>query len=269
MVIDTLVEGVHFFPDAPPESIGHRAMAVNLSDLAAMGAKPRWLLLALTLKEAEPDWLASFRKGLLVLIERYGLDLIGGDTTRGPCCVVTVTAIGEVSPKLALRREGARVGDGIYVSGTLGDSALGLKMLLGEVAWRCETVIRRHLFPEPQIEAGLALRGQATACIDLSDGLLADLGHILEMSGVGALIEWEALPLSPEVERYIAETGDFKLPLSGGEDYKLCWTLPPSLERELKGFFWRRIGTVEARPGIRLRRAGQVISLAPRGYRHF
>ncbi len=268
---DTLVEGVHFLPEAPSESVGHRALAVNLSDLAAMGAEPSWALLAMTLPEADIGWLERFRRGAERLARRYGIDLIGGDTTRGPCTVVTVTALGEVPEGEVLRRFGAKAGDLVCVTGTLGDAALGLKMLKGEIMWRSEEAVRRHLFPEPQVGAGLLLRGRATACIDLSDGLLADLGHILEASGVGATLEWEALPLSPAVRRYLSESGDRLFPLREGEDYHLCFTLPPAKQSVLEdlGLAFYPIGTIEGRRGLRIRDRGEEVALEPLGYRHF
>ncbi|WP_337250372.1 thiamine-phosphate kinase [Methylomarinovum tepidoasis] len=272
--VDTMVAGVHFFPDADPAALGHKLLAVNLSDLAAMGAEPAWALLALTLPDAAPEWLGAFAEGLFALAERHRVDLVGGDTTRGPL-TLSLQALGWVPEEQALRRCGARPGDGIYVSGTLGDAALGLKMLRGELDWRDEAVIERLLRPRPRVVLGLSLRGLAHACIDVSDGLVADLGHILSASGVGAILEWESLPLSAAVRRYVADTGDWRLPLSGGDDYELCFTLPEAAVRVLQqrlpagAVAWHRIGTIQKEQGLRINKGGRAISLPPAGYRHF
>jgi len=272
--VDTMVAGVHFFPDVDPAALGYKLLAVNLSDLAAMGAEPAWVLLALTLPEADSDWLADFAEGLFALAGRYRVDLVGGDTTRGPL-TLSLQALGWVPEGEALRRCGARPGDGIYVSGTLGGAALGLKMLKGALAWRDEAAVERLLRPRPRVELGLALRGLAGACIDVSDGLAADLGHILAASGVGALIEWDRLPLAAAVRRYVAETGDWRLPLEGGEDYELCFVLSDAaagkLARRLPetGVAWHRIGTIQKEQGLRIDKGGMVIPLPPAGYRHF
>lgn len=272
--IDTLISGVHFLPGTDPVSLGHRALAVSLSDLAAMGAEPTWALLALTLPEADPAWLEGFAQGFFALAQRYRVDLVGGNTARGPL-TISVQALGWVSRSKALLRSAARVGDWVCVSGKLGEAGLGLKMLKGEIAWREAGAIERLLKPTPRVELGIALRGLAHACIDVSDGLAQDLGQVLAASQVGATLEWEALPLSDSVRRYIAETGDWRLPLCAGDDYELCFTVPArkalALEQRLRelNLSWHRIGTIERRLGLRLRRANQVIDLPAVGYRHF
>ncbi len=274
VTMDTLVAGVHFFPDVDPEALGHKALAVNLSDLAAVGAEPVWGFLALTLPRVDTDWLERFAGGLFELAGRYRVDLAGGDTTRGPL-TVTLQASGWVPERQALKRSGARPGDGIYLSGWLGDAGLGLKMLQGEVTWRDPDTVARLLRPEPRVELGLALRGLAHACIDVSDGLAADLHHLLNASGVGGTIEWEALPLSPAMRRYLTEGGDWRLPLQAGEDYELCFTMPPwreaDLERRLPsgGVAWHRIGTIEKQDGLRITKGEKVTALPAVGYRHF
>ncbi len=274
VTLDTLVAGVHFFPEVDPEALGHKALAVNLSDLAAVGAEPVWGFLALTLPRVESDWLERFAKGLFELAERYRVDLAGGDTTCGPL-TITLQTSGWVPENQALKRSGARPGDGIYLSGWLGDAGLGLKMLQGEVPWRDPDAVARLLRPEPRVELGLALRGLAHACIDVSDGLAADLHHVLHASGVGATIEWEALPLSPSMQRYLREGGDWRLPLQAGEDYELCFTMPPCRETDLERRLpsdrvaWHRIGTIEKRDGLRIRRGDKVTALPAVGYRHF
>ncbi|MBN2701752.1 MAG: thiamine-phosphate kinase [Methylohalobius sp. ZOD2] len=272
--VDTLVSGVHFFPDVDPVSLGHKALAVNLSDLAAMGAEPAWVLLALTMPEADSDWLEGFARGWFELAESYQIDLVGGDTTRGPL-VITVQALGWIPEGKALRRSAARPGDWICVSGPLGDAGLGLKMLQEEVAWRDESAIERLLRPVPRVALGLALRELAHACIDISDGLAQDLGHVLSASGVGAIVDWSALPVSAAVRDYMEKTGDWRLPLCGGEDYELCFTVPPQksteLERSLQknNLTWHRIGTIEQQQGLRLRKGERLIDFSSAGYRHF
>ena len=233
MTADTMVEGVHFLPDFDPESLGHKLLAVNLSDLAAMGAEPKWATLALTLPRCDEVWLQGFARGFFDLAARYGIELIGGDTTRGPL-TITVQALGLVARDRALRRSGALPGDLIYLTGELGAAGLGLRILQGGTAIEDPSAIRRLERPEPRVDIGLKLRGLANSCIDVSDGLAADLWHILEASGVGATLDWEQLPLPDGVRRYLAETGDWRMPLSAGYDYELCFTVPPANGDELE-----------------------------------
>jgi len=226
LTTDTMVENVHFFAGAEPAALGHKLLAVNLSDLASMGAKPIAVTLALTLPQVDEAWLAAFSQGFLDLANQYNVDLIGGDTTKGPL-TLTVQALGLVRPGKAFRRGGARPGDLIYVSGNLGDAGLGLKICQGYVCHNPELPLQRFHSPSPRVETGLALTGIATACIDISDGLAGDLGHILKQSKVGACLDWEALPLSDAVRAYIADTGDWAMPLTAGDDYELCFTVDP------------------------------------------
>jgi thiamine-monophosphate kinase len=254
--LDTLVSGVHFFPDADPEALGHKTLAVNLSDLAAMGATPAWVTLALTLPAADPAWLTGFARGFCGLARAHGVALAGGDTTRGPLSL-TVAANGWVPAGQALRRAGAAPGDGIYVTGTLGDAGLALAELgAGRMP---DPALRRRLErPDPRVAAGLALRGLASAAIDLSDGLLADLGHLLAASAVGARLELACLPRSPVLAAWLAAGGDWNLPLNGGDDYELCFTVPRSragaLTARLGGLDCgiAAIGSVTAEPGLKL-----------------
>jgi thiamine-monophosphate kinase len=274
VTVDTLVSGVHFLPDVDPESLGHKVLAVNLSDLAAMGAEPRWITLALTLPEADAVWLKAFAHGLFGLAGRHGVELVGGDTTRGPLSI-TVQAMGRVPRGLALRRSGARPGDLVYVSGPVGSAGLGLKIRLGQSDIDAPEALARLERPEPRIPLGQQLRGLASAGIDISDGLAADLGHILEASGVGAMLDFERLPLSDEVRRYLSDTGDWRMPLTAGDDYELCFTVPPTqqaaLERRLSeaGLAVFPIGHIEPERGLKLRKDGRDIDLTPAGYEHF
>ncbi|OHX38087.1 thiamine-phosphate kinase [Methylomonas sp. LWB] len=264
---DTMVENVHFFADAAPEDLGHKLLAVNLSDLAAMGAEPFAVTLALTLPKVDPTWLEAFSRGFLTLARRFNVDLIGGDTTSGPL-TLTVQAMGTVPSGAALTRSAANVGDFVYLSGPVGDAGLGLKIKRG---YRCafpEMPLRCFHRPEPRVELGLALRGIAHACIDISDGLAADLGHILTQSRVGACLDWSALVFSDAMDAYLAETGDWRLPLTAGDDYQLCFTVPPDRSAALPAGC-RKIGVIEVEPGLRLRRAGSIELLEFTGYEHF
>jgi thiamine-monophosphate kinase len=239
---DMLVEGRHFLPGADARALGHKALAVNLSDLAAMGATPRWVTLSLALPVADEKWLENFSAGFFALAERYGVDLVGGDTTRGPLLVLSVTAMGEVPPDLALTRAGACPGDDIWVSGELGGAALALvHPELAEAARRLHT-------PEPRVELGERLRGLAHAAIDISDGLTGDLGHILERSQMGAVIEYSKLPRSKAFQKHKNLEKDCVL--SGGDDYELLFTAAQQRRKEVEAVSGdlmiplSRIGTV-------------------------
>ncbi|MDD5277362.1 MAG: thiamine-phosphate kinase [Methylovulum sp.] len=264
---DTMVENVHFFADADPRQLGHKLLAVNLSDLAAMGAKPVSVTLALTMPAVDGDWLTSFAEGFLGLAERYGVDLVGGDTTSGTL-TLTVQAMGLVPCGKALLRSTAMPGDFIYLSGNLGDAGLGLKITQGYPCTDSAAALARFNAPLPRIEAGLALRGVAHACIDLSDGLASDLGHILEQSEVGACVDWESLPLSAAVRAYIDETGDWPMPLVAGDDYELCFTAAPE-NASLIPAGCRKIGVIDAASGLRLNKSGTIQLLKAKGYEHF
>ena len=264
---DTMVENVHFLPEVDPEALGHKLLAVNLSDLASMGAEPVAVTLALTMPKADEVWLARFAEGFLSLAQYYKVDLIGGDTTAGPL-TLTVQAMGLVSEGQALLRSAAKSGDLIYMSGTLGDAGLGLKI---EQGYRCDNpgaALARFNRPEPRIEEGLGLRNIANSCIDISDGLAQDLGHILRQSGVGACLDWGRLPLSDAVREYINETGDWTFPLRAGDDYELCFTVPADKEGLLQGNF-TRIGMIEKKSGLRINRAETIESLTVHGFEHF
>jgi thiamine-monophosphate kinase len=223
---DMLVAGTHFLPDTDPKNLGWKALAVNVSDLAAMGAKPRWALLAGSLPEADEAWIAAFAEGFFACAVAYGVDIVGGDTTRGPLNLC-ITAMGEVAPGQALRRDGAQAGDDIWVSGRPGLAALGLAHLKGRVElpepWHrlCLTALEK---PKPRVSLGVALRGVASAAIDISDGLLADLGHIAQRSRLAAAVNLVQLPHLPKgIDRALA----LDCQLAGGDDYELCFTAAP------------------------------------------
>ena len=257
---DMLVEGRHFFADVDPRHLGHKALAVNLSDLAACGARPLAFTLALSLPRADPAWAGAFAEGLLSLAEAHQCELIGGDTTQGPLNIC-ITVFGEVPPGQALLRSGARAGDDIYVSGSLGDARLALEALQGQVTLAPATLAAARLrleMPTPRVALGQALRGIASAALDLSDGLLGDLGHILAQSHVGASIDTRLTSpllatgkeLDPELRR--------KCTLAGGDDYELCFTAAPALRAQVAAAAQAsatpvtRIGSIESRKGLHL-----------------
>ncbi|HKT31824.1 MAG TPA: thiamine-phosphate kinase [Gammaproteobacteria bacterium] len=232
--VDTLVEGVHFPAGLPAEDIGHRSLAVNLSDIAAMGAEPAWALLALTLPNADEKWLTDFTRGFLALAQGHAVELVGGNIARGPLNV-TVTAHGFVPDGMALTRRGAQPGDHIYVSGELGAAAAGLRLIRNRIEPEAGERLRtRFARPEPRIALGLALRGLASACIDISDGFFADLVHVLQSSGVGAEVNVDALPLADEAVELLGRAEARQLAFAGGDDYELCFSLPPSRAAQLK-----------------------------------
>ncbi len=276
--VDMLVSGTHFFADTDPFWLGHKSLAVNVSDLAAMGAQPRWALLAVSLPEADEPWLKRFSEGFFSLALQHGVELIGGDTTRGPLNI-SVTIMGEVPHGTALRRSGARSGDDIWVSGRLGDAALALAHLRGEITLpdaqfsACAPALHG---PQPRVALGLALRGLASGAIDISDGLLADLGHILECSAVGAEIRFDALPVSEALRPYLAEPLGRHCALAGGDDYELCFTAPAaqrgavqSISRHL-GLPLTPIGVIVPGNACTVRdENGGIIKMGESGFDHF
>lgn len=264
---DTMVESVHFFPDCAPYDLGHKLLAVNLSDLAAMGAKPLAVTLALTLPKVDENWLQEFANGFFALANRYSVALIGGDTTSGTL-TLTVQALGLVPFGKALKRSEAKVGDIICVTGNLGDAGLGLKIKQGYQCQQPDVPLKRFNRPEPQVEVGQALLGIANACIDISDGLAGDLAHILEQSHVGACLDWDAIPLSREVQDYIEDTGDWSLPLTAGDDYELCFTVSPE-QVGLLTVPHSKIGVIESVPGLRLNKSGNIQLLEVKSFEHF
>lgn len=227
---DMLVGGRHFFMDADPESVGHKALAVNLSDMAAMGALPRWATLGIALPQADERRVAAMAKGFMALARKHGVDLVGGDTTRGPLNLC-VQIIGEVPARQALRRDGAQPGDDVWVSGTLGDAALAVAARNKRIKLKpaeLKQALQRLDRPQPRIALGLALRGVARSAIDVSDGLVADLGHICERSQVAAVVALERLPMSPLLKKYRDRPAALAALLGGGDDYELCFTAAPA-----------------------------------------
>lgn len=276
---DMLTAGIHFFPDAEPGKLGHKALAVNLSDLAAMGAGPRWATLAIALPEADEKWIAAFAEGFFRLAARFEVELVGGDTTRGRLAI-SVTVMGEVPAELALKRDAALAGDDIWLSGATGEAALALAHLKGRVKLEgaaLEACLARLHVPQPRVDLGVRLRGLARSAIDVSDGLLADLAHILEASRVGAELAWEKLPRA----RAIADCPDKALAddclLAGGDDYELLFTAPKVKRAQIQAagrdleIPLALIGAaVAGDPVVSLRDArGKPVSSPRKGFDHF
>ena len=245
---DTLNDGVHFPRGTSPADVGWKALAVNLSDLASMGAEPAWCTLSLSLPQSDPAWIEGFLDGFLDLAGQHDIALVGGDTTRGPLSSA-VTAMGLVEPGRALRRDGARVGDEVWVTGTLGDAAGGLALLDREPVPALRARLDR---PTPRVAAGRALAGIATACVDVSDGLLADLGHVCARSHVAAHLDVDALPASAALREAFGEADRIALQASGGDDYELCFTAPADAGAD--------IGAVSAQLGLRITRIGRIVA---------
>jgi thiamine-monophosphate kinase len=279
--VDMMVGGRHFFADVDPGKLGHKALAVNLSDMAAMGATPKWALLAGALPDSDAAWLAAFARGFYALADAHAVELVGGDTTRGPLNLC-VTILGEVPEGQALTRAGARPGDDVYVSGTLGDAALAVAAMTGRATLDGDELAAaraRLETPEPRIALGIALRGVATAALDVSDGLAGDLAHILERSQVGATVELAAVPRSPALARLLAGTQRelaLACVLGGGDDYELCFTAPPAAAARIAAIAERsalplaRIGTITRAPGLVVTgEDGAALAALPRAFDHF
>ena len=282
---DMLVEGRHFFSDVSPYSLGHKALAVNLSDLAACGATPVAFTLALALPSIDETWLQEFSHGLWALADSHGCELIGGDTTQGPLNIC-ITVFGEVPRGQALLRSGAQAGDDIYVSGTLGDARLALDALQGKIDLPTEVLAQARLRleqPTPRVALGKALRGVATSAIDISDGLAGDLGHILKASGVGAQVDVEVTMNLIAARAYIHWSKavfdtqkQLQMAFSGGDDYELAFTAPPAARQTVQAAAASsqtpvtRIGVIESEPGLRLVDAqGQLIPARFASFDHF
>lgn len=277
--LDTLVEGRHFPRGTPAESLGHRVLAVNLSDLAAMGADPAWFLLSLTTPEARPEFLENMARGMLRLAEEHGIALVGGDTTAGPLSV-SVQVLGLVQPGMALQRHKAAPGDLLFVSGTPGDAAAGLALEMGALpspglTREQQDYLRdRFLFPTPRVALGQALRGIASSCIDVSDGLAADAGKLAVASGCGVSIDADLLPVSGALRTQMGEQAQ-RTALTGGDDYELCFTVPANRAAELVSRLDNvkcaitRIGTIVNSAGIQATSRGLPVDFDLRGYDHF
>ena len=281
--IDSMVLGNHFLSHFPAESIGHRALAVNLSDIAAMGATPAWALLALTLTKADPVWLDGFARGFSALARQHNVALVGGDTTSGPLCI-SVQLLGHVPRPATMLRSGGRPGDIVFVSGTPGDSTAGLAFELGKfevsppagVTEEVAAYLRQRFhFPTPRVELGQKLRGHARACIDVSDGLLGDAGKLAQASGCGVRLAWEKLPASSQLVAVAGETRAREMVLTGGEDYELCFAVAPEnverMIRELPPADWgyTEIGVLVETSGAAVARGGTVMDFSHSGFDHF
>lgn len=284
MSMDLLQEGVHFLADADPFLLGKRSLLVNLSDLAAMGARPLCFTLGLCLPRVDALWLEAFSNGLAEVARAHDCPLVGGDTSASHpdsgSLTICIQVHGELPLGEALRRDGAQPGDRIYVTGTLGDAAAGLGVLQGRLgaalpAAQREALLDAFYVPESRIEAGMCLRSFASACIDLSDGLASDLVHVLSASGVGAEIDLQALPLSPALQACVPQALQEQMAVSGGDDYELCFTLPPEREAAMQAALASRgvpvhcIGVVRAQQGLLWRKGSTLSTRQWQGYRHF
>ncbi len=274
--VDTLVADVHFPAGGDPEAIAERALCVSLSDLAAMGAEPLWFTLSLTMPEANQAWVAAFSKGIFRVASGYDCELVGGDTTRGPLSV-SVQVMGSVEPALAMKRSGAEAGDQVFVTGTLGDGAAALAAFSGTLKADNESfqyLSQRYYHPMPRFKAAQTLAPLTSAAIDISDGLLADLGHICEASGVGARVFVESLPLSSAVKNCAVTRLQHQWALSGGDDYQLCFTVPaarlPKMETLIeRGLDATHIGEITEGRGVHCRLVGEPFDIDNKGFNHF
>ena len=281
--IDTMVLGNHFLAHFSAESVGHRALAVNLSDLAAMGARPAWALLALTLTKADPVWLDGFARGFSALALKHNVALVGGDTTSGPLCI-SVQVLGHAPRPPAMLRSGGRPGDVVFVSGSPGDSTGGLAFELGKlkvdapagITEDVATYLRQRFhFPTPRVELGQKLRSHARACIDVSDGLLGDADKLAQASRCGVSLAWEQLPVSTQLVAAVGEARAREMALTGGEDYELCFAVAPEnvpqMTQELPPSLWgyTAIGVLEEAPGAVVKRGGTVMEFSHSGWDHF
>jgi thiamine-monophosphate kinase len=275
---DMLLEGRHFSPQDSPAGIGHKSLAVNLSDLAAMGATPRWATLSIALPGVDEAWLQAFARGFFRMADAHGIELVGGDTTRGALSIA-ITVIGEVPPGQALQRNGAQAGDEVWVSGQLGSGALALAYRQGRLFMEqidAAKVLPALYLPQPRVSLGIALRGIAHSAIDLSDGLLGDLGHILHMSQVGAVLEFAHLPVTAVTQSYLEDPVARECVLAGGDDYELCFTASADQHDAVlaaggqAGVAVTRIGHITASAGLSVLDAkGDHMTLDKTGYDHF
>ncbi|MCF6236679.1 MAG: thiamine-phosphate kinase [Gammaproteobacteria bacterium] len=279
IAVDTLISSVHFPKETPPKAIGHKALAVNLSDMAAMGAKPTWATLALTLPDNDSLWLKEFSQGFSDLAHQFGVQLIGGDTTRGSVLSITVQIFGLIKTDQGYLRSAAKTGDLIYVTGTLGDAGLALKHWqenLKPTTSEVQLLRQRLDCPEPRVAEALALQGLVHAAIDISDGLVADLSHILDRSQVGATLHTDKLPLSSSFKSFISKVDDLTLPLTAGDDYELILTIPQINQKRAQQIMrsfecdFTCIGAIEKQLGLRcLDGNKKIINIKQHGFDHF
>jgi thiamine-monophosphate kinase len=273
-VIDSMVSDVHYPANMLPEDVGFRAVAVNVSDIAAMGARPRWMTLALTMDADYQGWVEGFARGIATAAKTFSVELVGGDLTRGSENVVSVQITGEVEPGLAMTRSGAKPGDSIFVSGTPGDAALGLSVMQsgGVLNSRLDYLIGRFTQPTARVELGQAIGPHASAAIDLSDGLYTDLEKLLTASRVAGCIELNDIPMSPELRGTVGHDDALRFALGGGDDYELCFTAPPDRFNETTGIAGvkvTRIGHVSEGGGLTCTVDGRLHEYHDDGYRHF
>lgn len=274
---DMMVVGTHFYPDVHPKTLGWKALAVNLSDMAAMGANAKWATLAIALPAIEPDWLERFSIGLFNCAKTFDVDIIGGDTTKGPLSI-SVTIMGETPTGQALTRNGGQVGDDLWVSGELGNAALGLQQLQGKQSLAqplYDQALAALHTPQPRCALGQALRGIATSCIDLSDGLLADLGHILNASNTGASLSLNQCPVNPAIADKLSDTKLQTAVLAGGEDYELCFSAPSNRRDAIAQLSQQlalpitRIGTIQSDQTLTVLYDNKPVQFDTKGYDHF
>jgi thiamine-monophosphate kinase len=277
VTVDTLVESVHFLPDVSPADLAYKALAVNLSDLAAMGAEPAWVTLSLTIPEVNEEWLSQFSAQFMATCQFYDVQLVGGDTCKGPLAV-TVQAMGHIPLTSTLNRSGAKVGDLVYVTGTLGDAAGGLALVddkRSNISVVANELLARLNRPTPRLEAGMLLRQIASAAIDISDGFVQDLNHILERSNVGAVVEINDLPLSEPLSHCYSENQARSFAMTGGDDYELCFTVPENNKAKLEKIFATastpitQVGRITASKGLQLRNKAKEVALKNSGFDHF
>jgi len=276
--MDTLIAGVHFLPDCPPEDIAHKAIAVNLSDLAAAGAEPSWITLSISLPDNNEQWLQAFHRGLKKMVEHFGVQIVGGDTCKGPLSI-TVQAHGFVPENVFCKRSTAKAGELICVTGNLGDAALGLLVAQGKINPSSAEVknylLKKYQAPYPRVAAGIVLRGLATSGIDISDGLLADVAHISRASNVGVLLRWERIPVSDQAKQVADKSLLMKSALSGGDDYELCFTIKEdeldSITQTLEtvGMPCIPVGRMTGKPGVRVLDGKKDVKITDFGFQHF
>ena len=275
--VDTIVAGTHYPQDLPPFDVGYRSVAINLSDIAAMGGRPRWMTLALTIPDADTGWLSLFAEGLFTAATQAHVSLIGGDTTRGETTVISIQLMGDVDPHKVMRRSGASPGDGIYVTGTPGDAAAGLSFLKSgsDQSDESEYLIGRFVRPSARVDFAESVAANASAAIDLSDGLYADLQKLLQASDAGANLDLNLLPLSAEILATFDYDDAVNFALGGGDDYELCFTASQSDDAEIHSLAKQNhvritcIGKVVSGDGITCRRDGEIFEYTDPGYRHF